>query len=56
MPAGSLAKRLNIPRSTLYGLLDELARGGLVLQNEKENVKLWQAVDPEKINNILNDK
>jgi sugar-specific transcriptional regulator TrmB len=56
MPAGNLAKRLNIPRSTLYGLLDELARGGLVLQNEKENVKLWQTVDPEKIKNILNDK
>jgi sugar-specific transcriptional regulator TrmB len=56
MPAGNLAKRLNIPRSTLYGLLDELARGGLVLQNEKGNVKLWQAVDPEKIKNMLNDK
>jgi len=56
MPAGNLAKRLNIPRSTLYGLLDELAHGGLVLQNEKGNVKLWQAVDPEKIKNILNDK
>jgi sugar-specific transcriptional regulator TrmB len=56
MPAGNLAKRLNIPRSTLYGLLDELAQGGLVLQNEKGNVKLWQAVDPEKIKNILNEK
>jgi sugar-specific transcriptional regulator TrmB len=56
MPAGNLAKRLSIPRSTLYGLLDELARGGLILQNEKGNVKLWQAVDPEKIKNIINDK
>lgn len=56
MPAGNLAKRLNIPRSTLYGLLEELARAGIVLQNEKENVKLWQAVDPEKIKIILNEK
>jgi sugar-specific transcriptional regulator TrmB len=56
MPAGNLAKRLNVPRSTLYGLLDELAKAGLVLQNEKGNVKLWQAVDPDKIKNIINDK
>jgi len=56
MPAGSLAKRLSIPRSTLYGLLNDLALSGLVLQNEKENVKLWQAVNPENIKNILNDQ
>lgn len=56
MPAGKLAKHLNIPRSTLYGLLDDLAQNGLVLQNEKSNVKLWQAVAPETIQTILNDK
>ncbi|MCF7820415.1 MAG: hypothetical protein K9M44_03010 [Candidatus Pacebacteria bacterium] len=56
MSAGSLAKRLSIPRTTLYGLLNDLAHGGLILQSEKENVKLWQAVDPENIKNILNDK
>lgn len=56
MSAGSLAKRLDIPRTTLYGLLNDLAQGGLILQSEKENVKLWQAVDPENIKNILNDK
>jgi HTH-type transcriptional regulator, sugar sensing transcriptional regulator len=55
-PAGKLAKRLNVPRSTVYGLLEELSQAGLVLQNEKENVKLWQAVEPEKIKNIINDK
>jgi len=56
MPAGNLAKYLNIPRTTLYGLLDDLAQSGLVLQNEKSNVKLWQAVDPENIKAILNEK
>ena len=56
MPAGNLAKKLNIPRSTIYGLLEDLAKCGLVLQNEKNNVKLWQAVDPEKIKTILNEK
>lgn len=56
MSAGNLAKRLNIPRTTLYGLLNDLAQGGLILQSEKENIKLWQAVDPENIKNILNEK
>lgn len=56
MSAGNLTKRLDVPRSTLYGLLNDLATNGLVLQNEKENVKLWQAVDPENIKTILNDK
>lgn len=56
MSAGNLAKRLNVPRSTLYGLLGDLAISGLILQSEKENIKLWQAVDPENIKNILNDK
>jgi sugar-specific transcriptional regulator TrmB len=56
MPAGKLAKHLSMPRSTLYGLLEDLVQGGLVLQNEKSDVKLWQAVDPETIKNIINDK
>jgi len=54
MPAGKLAKHLNVPRSTVYGLLDDLAQEGLVLQNEKNNVKLWQAVNPETIKTIIN--
>ncbi len=54
--AGNLAKRLNIPRTTLYGLLNDLAHGGLILQSEKENIKLWQAVNPENIKTIINEK
>jgi len=56
MPAGNLVKHLNIPRTTLYGLLNDLAQNGLVLQSEKNNIKLWQAVAPEIIKTILNDK
>ena len=56
MPAGKLAKQLNAPRSTIYGLLEDLAKAGLVLQNEKNNVKLWQATDPETIKTLLNEK
>lgn len=54
--AGNLAKRLNIPRTTLYGLLNDLAQNGLILQSEKENIKLWQAVNPENIKTIINEK
>ena len=56
MPVGKLAKHLNIPRTTIYGLLKDLAQNGLVLQNEKGEVKLWQAVAPETIKTILNEK
>ena len=56
MSAGNLAKRLGIPRTTLYGLLDELVLHGLVLESEKEKVKLWQAVDPAAIKTMLNEQ
>lgn len=56
MSAGNLAKHLNIPRTTLYGLLNDLAHGSLVLQSEKENIKLWQAVNPENIKTIINER
>jgi sugar-specific transcriptional regulator TrmB len=56
MTAGALSKHLNVPRSTLYGLLEDLVKSRLVLQNEKDKVKLWQAVPPETIKNILNEK
>lgn len=56
LPAGKLAKRLNMPRSSLYGFLNDLAQKGLVLQSEKMAVKLWQAAMPEKVNEILNDQ
>ncbi|MFZ2193577.1 MAG: helix-turn-helix domain-containing protein [Candidatus Moraniibacteriota bacterium] len=55
-PTGNLAKRLNMPRSTLYGLLENLAQHGLVSQSEKNKVKMWQAVAPETIKTIINEK
>jgi len=54
--AGSLAKKLNIPRSTLYGFLYDLIQKGLVKQSEKYNIKIWQAEPPEKINGIVDEK
>ena len=56
LAAGKLAKRLNMPRSSLYGFLDDLNKKGLVLQTEKYGIKIWQASSPEKIQEILNDQ
>ena len=56
MPVGKLAKGLKFPRTTIYGLLDDLAKTGLVLQNEQNNVKLWQAIAPEGIKTIINER
>jgi len=51
-----LYKRLKIPRSSFYGLLDGLLKQGLISQSEKLGVKIWQAEDPEKIKEIFEDK
>jgi len=56
LPAGKLAKRLNMPRATLYGFLDDLNQKGLVLKSEKLAVKIWQAAPPEKVKEILNEQ
>ena len=56
IPAGKLAKRLNIARSTLYGFLNDLGQKGLVKESEKYGVKIWQAAPPEKINDTINDQ
>ena len=51
--AGDLAKKLGIPRSTLYGLLGALSEKGMVSVGERDGTKLWQAEDPEKIVELL---
>lgn len=56
LSAGDLAKRLAIPRSTLYGFLYDLVHKGLVRQSEKAKVIIWQAESPEKINDLLDEK
>ncbi|MEK7068910.1 MAG: helix-turn-helix domain-containing protein [Patescibacteria group bacterium] len=52
-PAGNLAKRAGIPRSSLYGILYDLAQKGLVVQSERQGVKIWYAEQPQKIQTIL---
>lgn len=54
--AGSLAKRVDIPRSSLYGLLDNLTATGLVLQSEREGTKLWRIESPERISELIDSR
>ena len=54
--AGNLTKRLNLPRSSLYGFLDDLRGRGLVTQSERYAVKIWQAAPPEKMNQLVDEQ
>jgi len=56
LPAGKLATRLAMPRSSLYGFLEDLAQKGLVLKSGKMAIKIWQAAPPEKVQEVLNDQ
>ncbi len=54
--AGKLSKKLSIPRSTLYGLLYDLNKKGLVIQSEKQGIKVWQAESPDKLKHLINNE
>ena len=53
---GPLAKESQVSRSKLYSILDKLEKKGLVSHNEKNGVAYFQAVEPSKIKDYLNDK
>jgi len=55
-PAANLAKKLQVPRSSLYGFLSRLTSLGLVNQSELDGVRLWRAEPPEKISALLDGK
>ncbi|MBX7144377.1 MAG: helix-turn-helix domain-containing protein [Oligoflexia bacterium] len=56
LTAGALAKRLKIPRSSLYGFLANLSEIGLVKQSERHAVKFWRAEAPERISTLLDSQ
>jgi len=53
---GMLAKKMNLPRASLYGFLEKLQKNGLVHESLKFNTKLFIAENPEKINFIFQQK
>jgi sugar-specific transcriptional regulator TrmB len=49
-PAGSLYKRLGVPRATLYDMLAKLTHLGVVLVSVEAKVKTFRAQRPEQLN------
>jgi HTH-type transcriptional regulator, sugar sensing transcriptional regulator len=54
--AGNLAKRVDMHRSRMYEALDRLIRKGLVHFIEINNVKHYEAQQPEKLLELLDEK
>jgi len=54
--AGQLAKKLGMPRSSLYGFLKRLQEKGVVVQSLRMGVKTFSAEKPEKINLLFQQK
>jgi len=54
--AGKLAKKMGMPRSSLYGFLKNLQDKGLILQSQKFEVKQFSAESPEKVNLLFQQR
>lgn len=54
--AGKLAKKLGVPRSSLYGYLKKLVDKGLVVESQREGVKVFTAENPDKINQLFRER
>ncbi len=61
LPLGSInlqeiAKRVDIPRTTIYNTLNYLLKKGLVSFVVKKHVRYYKATDPQKLLDKLNEK
>lgn len=54
--AGKLAKKLGVPRSSLYGFLKKLTDRGLVTESQRGGIKQFTAENPEKLNQLFTEK
>ena len=52
----TIAKNAGLPRTTAYHLLDALVEKGLVGSVIKETIKYFQAVNPKKMIDLLEEK
>lgn len=53
---GTLAKRLGLPRTTLYTLLGRLSARGLVRETVKKGLKAYMAEPPETISHLFSQR
>ncbi len=54
--AGALAKKIGVPRSSLYGFLRRLQDHNLVVEGQKAGIKTFSAETPEKINLLFRQR
>ncbi len=54
--AGEIAKKTDIPRSSVYGILSRLQREGIVKQIDRFGVKYWGIDDPRKVELLIDSK
>ncbi len=55
-PASSIANRTKIKRVTVYAVLDTLKEKWLITWINKNNIKFFSALDPEKLIELFNKK
>lgn len=55
-PLQEVAKRIDSPRSTVYHILNSLSQKGIIAKIVKEKITHYQATDPEKIRDRLEEK
>jgi HTH-type transcriptional regulator, sugar sensing transcriptional regulator len=54
--AGNLAKKTGLSRPSLYGFLQKLQKSGLVVESQKNGVKIFHAVSQEKVQAVLDEQ
>lgn len=54
--AGVLAKKIGMPRSSVYGFLKELKNHNLIVETLKGGIKTFSAEQPEKINLLFRQR
>jgi HTH-type transcriptional regulator, sugar sensing transcriptional regulator len=52
----AIAKKAAVIRTTVYDILVSLINKGLIVQSQKGKKRLFYAEEPEKLNNLLEDK
>ncbi|OLS26810.1 MAG: hypothetical protein HeimC3_07020 [Candidatus Heimdallarchaeota archaeon LC_3] len=53
--SGIIARNVLVSSSKIYEILDRLALKGLVSVIHKNNIKYFQAVEPERLNDYIHD-
>jgi sugar-specific transcriptional regulator TrmB len=53
--AGSLSRKIGLPRPSVYGFLKRLSERGLVIESQKNGVKIFSAAPAEKIKLLLDE-